>query len=146
MESVLKPLLVRGFKFPRSNYNWLNLTWWNVCMKALGSVLTCCAKRRSSSGTGGCSCCQDTPGPGRNPRWCSLWRTGRSGTVQERGERWEGGWIQMCGLAHLIDVFTGSLLGLGLSKFIQCAQENFLQTSKESAYCLKTIPIHRNTM
>lgn len=55
-------------------------------------MLTCCAKRRSSSETGGCSYSQDTLGPGRNPRWCSLWRTGMWGTTQERmrrSEKWE---------------------------------------------------------
>lgn len=96
------PSLVRGFQermpdssVPKDQLQLAeldrSLTYWNLLM---GSILTCCVKRRSSSGTGGYSYCLDTPGPGRNPRWCSLWRTGMSGAMQERGEQWEWGWSQ----------------------------------------------------
>lgn len=95
MGAVQKPSLrLEVCMFPRAAFTGLK----SVMMKHIEescSVLTCYEKMRSSSGTGGCSCYQGTPGPRKSPRRCSLWRTSTSGAGQERGEQWEWEWSEI---------------------------------------------------
>lgn len=59
-----------GFSAPRTRLQ--STQMFTICTV----LLTCCVKKRSSSGTEGCSCFQDTLCPARNPRLCSPWRRG----------------------------------------------------------------------